>query len=86
MEEWLNFRRRMVDSDPDWYAKGVIADAMFLHLKNSKLKGPEWTKFKQRDGVIFKKWVAKLHLDYDVDLVNSLVSDDDFWTKTLEAI
>lgn len=76
----------MWDTDPERYKKGVVADTIFLQIKNSKLKGTDWSKFKQRDGVAFKKWVAGLHLDYDIDIVNSLISDDDFWTKTLAAI
>jgi len=86
MDEWFKMRRGMWDIDTDRYLKGVIADTIFLQLKNLKIRQTEWSKFKQREGVLFKRWVAALQLDFDADHVNSLITNDDFWTKTIAAI
>jgi len=82
MEEWYSIVRELKDASEVPYKTNDLCAHIFLVLKRSKIK--EKIKFKQRMGPEFEKFVADLTMDYPADMVNAVISEDDFWETTIK--
>jgi hypothetical protein len=84
MEEWYKKVRLFKDESEAPYVTEKVCHKMFYDLKRSKIR--EKGKFKNRMGPEFESWVESLNQRFDQypQLINSILSDDDFWNATLK--
>jgi hypothetical protein len=82
MEDWYTIVRNMKDESEQPFLTQQITHKIYRDLKTRTVK--ERTKFKERMGMEFNKWVATLYQLYPTDLVNQIIHDDDFWLTTLQ--
>lgn len=84
MEQWYTLVRSLKnyeDSETS-YKIERLAHKMFHDLGRVRIR--DKGKFKNRMGPEFENWVASLARDYDSDLINELIGDDEFWETTLK--
>lgn len=81
MEEWYKKVRLLKDESETPYETEKLTHKIFYDLKRSKIR--EKGKFKNRMGPEFESWVTGLNDRFVPELVNAIVSDDEFWELTL---
>ena len=73
-----------------WCGNEVCKDIIDTKVKHSNYKKAkrkiEKGKFKNRMGPEFESWVGSLNQRFDEypQLINSIISDDEFWNTTLK--
>jgi hypothetical protein len=82
MEEWYQLVRNLKDESEDPYMTQMFVYQVYRDLNRKKIK--EKVKFRDRMGPEFDAFTAKLSQEYPEPLVVEIISDDDFWRKTLE--
>jgi hypothetical protein len=84
MEEWYKKVRLLKDESEAAYLTEKVCHKIFYDLKRLKIR--EKGKFKNRMGPEFESWVASLSQRFEEypQLINSIVSDDEFWNQTLK--
>ena len=82
MEAWYQIVRNMKDESEDPYMTQQITHRIHRDIRTRNIK--ERTKFKERMGVEYNKWVAILCQQYPTDLVNEIIYDEVFWEATLK--
>lgn len=81
MEKWYTLVRKLQDESENRYLTTKFVERVFHELKNGKIR--EKQKFKNRMGPEFEQWSASLIRDFPEELVQELISDDEFWEQTL---
>jgi hypothetical protein len=76
MEKWNSIVRKRDGEDPR------LAESFFRLVSRMRIK--DKGKFMQRMGPEFEYLVAKLSETYDPEDVKDLISDDEFFTVTME--
>lgn len=82
MEEWYKKVRLMKDDSETPYETEKVTHKIFYDLKRSKIR--EKGKFKNRMGPEFENWTITLGNRFAPELVNAIISDDEFWEMTLK--
>ncbi len=82
MEEWYKKVRLLKDESETPYETEKLSHKIFYDLKRSKIR--EKGKFKNRMGPEFENWVETLGDRFASELVNAVISDDEFWEATLK--
>lgn len=82
MEEWYTKVRLLKDESETPYETEKVCHKLFYDLKRSKIR--EKGKFKNRMGPEFETWIAGLNERFAPELVNAIISDDEFWALTLK--
>jgi hypothetical protein len=88
MEAWYSAVRKLKDDseDPKYtrdFCFRVFHDLMFIRF-NRKLKDKE--KFRNRKSPEFEAWTTELEDDYTQEMITAILSDDEFWNATIEAV
>lgn len=81
MEAWYTLIRKLQDESENRYLTTKFVERVFHELKNGKIR--EKQKFKNRMGPEFEQWSASLLRDFPEELVQEILSDDEFWEQTL---
>ena len=81
MEKWYTIVRKLQDESENKYMTRVFCEKAFHDLYNSRIR--EKQKFKNRMGPEFEQWVAGLADEYGSEMVNEIISDDEFWAETM---
>lgn len=81
MEAWYTLVRKLQDESENKYLTAKFVERVFHELKNGKIR--EKQKFKNRMGPEFEHWSASLLRDFPEELVQEILSDDEFWEQTL---
>ena len=82
MEAWYKKVRLLKDESETPFQTEKLTHKIFYDLKRIKIR--EKGKFKNRMGPEFENWVVTLQDRYAPELVNAIVSDDEFWEATLK--
>jgi hypothetical protein len=82
MEAWYKKVRLLKDESETPYETEKVCHKLFYDLKRSKIR--EKGKFKNRMGPEFESWVATLSDRFAPELLNAIISDDEFWELTLK--
>jgi hypothetical protein len=82
MEAWYKKVRLLKDESETPYETEKVTHKIFYDLKRLKIR--EKGKFKNRMGPEFENWIAGLNERFVPELVNAIVSDDEFWEMTLK--
>jgi len=82
MEEWYKKVRLLKDESETPYETEKVTHKIFYDLKRSKIR--EKGKFKNRMGPEFENWAMNLGNRFAPELVNAIISDDEFWEMTLK--
>lgn len=82
MEEWYKKVRLLKDESETPYETEKVTHKIFYDLKRTKIR--EKGKFKNRMGPEFETWIAGLNERFVPELVNAIISDDEFWELTLK--
>jgi hypothetical protein len=82
MEEWYTKVRLLKDDSETPYITEKLCHKIFYDLTKYKIR--EKGKFKNRMGPEFESWIVTLNERFAPELVNAIISDDDFWTATLK--
>jgi hypothetical protein len=82
MEEWYKKVRLLKDESETPYETEKVCHKLFYDLKRSKIR--EKGKFKNRMGPEFENWTASLGERFAPELLNAIISDDEFWELTLK--
>lgn len=82
MEAWYKKVRLLKDESETPYETERVTHKIFYDLKKYKIR--EKGKFKNRMGPEFETWTASLNEQFTPELVNALISDDEFWEETLK--
>ena len=82
MEDWYKKVRLLKDESETPYETEKVCHKIFYDLKRYKIR--EKGKFKNRMGPEFESWSASLGERFAPELVNAIISDDEFWTMTLK--
>ncbi len=72
----------MKDDSETPYETEKVTHKIFYDLKRSKIR--EKGKFKNRMGPEFENWTITLGNRFAPELVNAIISDDEFWEMTLK--
>ena len=81
MEKWYDIIRKLQDDSENKYLTRHFAEHVYHVLKNAHIR--EKQKFKNRMGPEFEQWVSTLIEEYPEELVQAVLSDDEFWTETM---
>lgn len=82
MEAWYKKVRLLKDESETPFQTEKLTHKIFYDLKRTKIR--EKGKFKNRMGPEFENWVVTLQDRFAPELVNAIVSDDEFWEATLK--
>jgi hypothetical protein len=82
MEAWYKKVRLLKDDSETPFITESLTHKIFYDLKRSKIR--EKGKFKNRMGPEFENWVVTLQDRFAPELVNAVISDDEFWEATLK--
>ncbi len=82
MDEWYKKVRLLKDESETPYETEKVTHKLFYDLKRGKIR--EKGKFKNRMGPEFESWIASLNDRFAPELVNAIISDDEFWEATLK--
>ena len=82
MEEWYRKVRLLKDESEAPYQTERATHKIFYDLKKSKIR--EKGKFKNRMGPEFENWEANLRSSFGEELLNAIISDDEFWEMTIK--
>lgn len=82
MEEWYKKIRDMKTESEIPYNTERLTNKIFHDLSRIRIR--DKGKFKNRMGPEFENWVANLSTQFDADLLNVVIGDDDFWNLTLK--
>ena len=82
MEAWYSKIRSMKDESENTYLTKRFADKVFHDLTHIRIR--DKGKFKQRTGTEFQTWIEGLTREYNAELINAIISDDEFWNLTLK--
>jgi hypothetical protein len=81
MDKWYTIVGNMRDESEDSYKTQQFTYQVYRELRSAKIK--DKGKFKNRMGPEFEQWASRLSEIYPIDLVNEILSDDEFWLETL---
>lgn len=82
MEEWYSKVRQLKDESEDRALTRQICESIYHYLKRTKIK--EKTKFKERMGPEFDKFIGTFADKYPESTFYNIISNDDFWDYTLK--
>jgi hypothetical protein len=81
MDTWIEVVRDLKDSDVDAFETERICRDILRYVRTKRIR--DLGKFKQRLGPEYETFLASLSL-YTPERVQRIVSDDDFWSETLQ--
>lgn len=81
MDNWYALVNTLRDESEDPYLTQQFAYEVFSDLVKRRIK--EKGKFKNRMGPEFETWIAFMEQTFPVELVKTIIQDDDFWELTL---
>jgi hypothetical protein len=82
MEAWYTKVRDMKTESEIPYSTQRVVYKIFHDLSRIRIR--DKGKFKNRMGPEFENWVTGLANEYDDDLINAILGDDEFWNLTLK--
>lgn len=82
MEAWYKKVRLLKDESEAPYQTERVCHKIFNDLRRAKVR--EKGKFKNRMGPEFETWAAGLGERFAPELVNAIISEDEFWEMTLK--
>lgn len=81
MDTWIEVVRDLKDSDVDAFETERICRDILRYVRTKRIR--DLGKFKQRLGPEYETFLVSLSL-YTPERVQRIVSDDDFWSETLQ--
>ena len=83
MDEWVEIVRDLKDASDDAYGVEVICRDILRYVRTKRIR--DIGKFVQQLGPEYEAFVASLST-HDEELVQMVLTDDEFWTATLAFI
>ena len=84
MEAWYSAVRKLKDESEEPKDTRDFCFHVYHNLIQRKIKDKK--KFRDRKGPEFESWTTELNDDYSQEFITSILSDDDFWSATMEVL
>lgn len=84
MEQWNEILRDMLEDEEPRIQYEIRCITMRIYHDLLSMRIREKNKFRDRTGAEFQKWSEGLEQEFDPDIVEEIISDDEFWQLTLK--
>lgn len=84
MDKWTEILRDMLEDEEPRIQYEIRSITMRIYNDLLTMRIREKLKFREQTGTEFQKWSENLELEFDADIVEEILSDDEFWKTTLK--